>query len=87
MKPRILVIDDEIQVSGLMSDVLETQGAVIDRANSGFEAIRQIQNNTYDLFICDQHMPGLSGENVYWSVNLENPELRHRFLFVTASAD
>jgi CheY-like chemotaxis protein len=84
---RILVIDDEIHVMGLMSDILGMQGAVIDRANSGFEAIQRIKSNPYDLLICDQHMPGMSGENLYWSVHSENPELRERFLFVTGDVE
>jgi CheY-like chemotaxis protein len=80
---RILVIDDEIQISTLMSDVLEQQGAQIDLANSGVQAVEQIKNKRYDLFICDQRMPDLSGERLYRSVASMNPELRWRFLFVT----
>ncbi len=80
---RILVVDDEVHISRLMSDVLETQGAEIDLANSGMQAVEQIKAKEYDLFICDQHMPGFSGERLYWSVKSVNPELRQRFLFVT----
>jgi CheY-like chemotaxis protein len=80
---RILVIDDEVHVGRLVSDVLETQGAHIDLANSGLEAVEQIKAKEYDLFICDQHMPDLSGEKVYWSAKSVNPRLHSRFLFVT----
>jgi len=80
---RILVIDDEVQISRLMSEVLETHGAKIDLVNSGLQAAEQIQAKEYDLFICDQHMPDLSGERLYWSVKSANPKLENRFLFVT----
>jgi CheY-like chemotaxis protein len=80
---RILVIDDEVDVSRLVSDVLETQGAQIDLANSGLQAVEQIKAKEYDLFICDQHMPDFSGERVYWSAKSVNPQLHSRFLFVT----
>jgi CheY-like chemotaxis protein len=80
---RILVIDDEIQISTLMSDVLQQEGAQIDLANSGVQAVERIKSKRYDLLICDQQMPDLNGERLYRSVESMNPELRWRFLFVT----
>jgi CheY-like chemotaxis protein len=80
---RILVIDDELQISTLMCDVLEQQGAQIDLANSGRQAVEQMKAKEYDLYICDRRMPDLSGEGLYRSVECTNPELRSRFLFVT----
>ena len=79
----ILVIDDEVQIAALMFDVLAQQGAKIDLANSGTQAVERIRAKQYDLFICDQWMPDLTGERLYRSIELTNPELRHRFLFVT----
>jgi CheY-like chemotaxis protein len=80
---RILVVDDEIHITGLMVDVLATQGATIDLANSGLQAVEQIQTKKYDLFICDQRMPDFTGEQLFRTVEYLNPDLRNRFLFVT----
>jgi len=83
---RILVVDDEVQITAFMSAVLEQHGAKIDLANSGLQAVEQIKNHknqTYDLLICDQRMPDLSGENLYRCVESIDPSLRDRFLFVT----
>jgi CheY-like chemotaxis protein len=80
---RILVIDDEAQISTLMCDMLKQQGAKIDLANSGRQAFEQIKATQYDLCICDQRMADLSGEGLYRSLESTNPELRSRFLFVT----
>jgi signal transduction histidine kinase/ActR/RegA family two-component response regulator len=79
----ILVIDDEIHITELMFDVLARQGARIDLANSGVEALEQIKNKNYDVIICDQRMPGVSGQRLYRLVEALNSELRQRFLFVT----
>lgn len=79
----ILVIDDEIHITQLIFDVLARQGARIDLANSGVEALDQIKKKSYDVIICDQRMPGVSGQRLYKLVESLNPELRHRFLFVT----
>lgn len=80
---RVLVIDDEVHITELMFDVLVRQGARIDLANSGTEALDRIKSKPYDIIICDQRMPGLSGQRLYRLVQALNPELRHRFLFVT----
>jgi CheY-like chemotaxis protein len=79
----ILVIDDEIHITELIFDVLARQGARIDLANSGVEALNQIKKKDYDVIICDQRMPGISGQRLYRLVEALNPEMRSRFLFVT----
>jgi len=80
---QILVIDDEIHITELIFDVLARQGARIDLANNGLEALEQIKKKNYDVIICDQRMPGVSGQRLYRLVEALNSELRHRFLFVT----
>src|SRR5437879_2669064 len=80
---QILVIDDEIHITELIFDVLTRQGARIDLAHSGMEALEQIKKKNYDVIICDQRMPGVSGQRLYRLVESWNAELRHRFLFVT----
>jgi signal transduction histidine kinase/CheY-like chemotaxis protein len=80
---RILVIDDEVQITELIFDVLARQGVRVDLANSAVEALDQIKKKDYDVIICDQRMPGVSGQRLYRLVESLNPDLRHRFLFVT----
>ena len=80
---QILVIDDEIHITELIFDVLTRQGARIDLAHSGMEALEQIKKKNYDVIICDQRMPGVSGQRLYRLVESWNADLRHRFLFVT----
>jgi len=80
---QILVIDDEIHITELIFDVLVRQGARIDLANNGLEGLEQIKKKNYDVIICDQRMPGVSGQRLYRLVESLNSELRHRFLFVT----
>jgi signal transduction histidine kinase/CheY-like chemotaxis protein len=79
----VLVIDDEVHITELIFDVLARQGARIDLANSGMDALSQIKKKDYDVIICDQRMPGISGQRLYRLVESLNPEMRHRFLFVT----
>ena len=80
---KILVIDDEIHITELIFDVLARKGARIDLANSGADALNQIKNKEYDVVICDQRMPGISGQRLYRLVESLNSDMRHKFLFVT----
>ena len=58
-------------------------GARIDVVNSGNDALEHLKNKHYDVVICDQRMPTLSGQRLYHLVNSAHPELQDRFLFVT----
>jgi CheY-like chemotaxis protein len=80
---QILVIDDEIHITELMFDVLVRHGAHVDLANSGSDALERIQKKMYDVIICDQRMPGVSGQRLFRLASAVNAELTHRFLFVT----
>jgi CheY-like chemotaxis protein len=79
----ILVIDDEVHITELIFDVLVCQGARIDLANSGADALNHIKNKEYDVIICDQRMPGISGQRLYRLVESLNLDMRNKFLFVT----
>ncbi len=79
----ILVIDDEVHITELISDVLVRYGAEIEVAGSGVKALERLKDGSYDVVVCDQRMPGLSGQRLYRLVESLNPKLQHRFLFVT----
>ena len=60
----VLVVDDEIQISELIYDVLVRHGANVQVSSSSVDACERLIEKEYDLIICDQSMPGLSGENL-----------------------
>lgn len=57
----ILVIDDQIGVRRLLSEVLGKEGYKVELATSGSEAIQKLTEITPFLILLDMHMPGLSG--------------------------
>jgi CheY-like chemotaxis protein len=80
---QILVIDDDVHITELMFDVFARYGVRTDFANSGMEGLEQIKKKRYDVILCDQRMPVMSGQRLYRLVESLIPDLRHRFLFVT----
>jgi two-component system, OmpR family, alkaline phosphatase synthesis response regulator PhoP len=58
--PKILVVDDEIDLCEIMQYNLQSEGYYVDTALSGEEALK-LPLKQYDLFILDVMMGGISG--------------------------
>src|SRR5215472_369284 len=59
--PRILVVEDESDLSLLLGYNLEAEGYVVESAERGDEAELRLAENTPDLVILDWMLPGVSG--------------------------
>jgi signal transduction histidine kinase len=79
----VMVVDDEIHITDFVYDVLTRHGAHVQIANSGSEAYEKLRNKHFDLIICDQHMPGLSGQSLYRLIESGDSTAPKRFLFIT----
>ncbi len=80
--PRILVVDDDERVAGLLARVLGGTSNV-DVATDATVAVERLVDERFDAVLCDLHMPKLSGRQVYERVADENPERARRMIFVT----
>ena len=58
---RILVAEDEQQLSHVLSSAMTASGYQVDIANNGQEAVEQANENAYDVIILDIMMPVKSG--------------------------
>jgi two-component system, OmpR family, phosphate regulon response regulator PhoB len=59
--PRILIVEDEIDVSLLIGYNLEAEGYVVESVARGDEAELRLAENLPDLLILDWMLPGVSG--------------------------
>ena len=65
MVPRILVVEDEQDIAGLIKHTLERSGdASVEVVGRGDEALRSITGRIPDLVILDLNLPVLSGDEV-----------------------
>jgi CheY-like chemotaxis protein len=80
---RILVVDDEPDVAGVLTDLLKVAHEQVDTASDGRAALERIEQADYDLILCDVRMPGLDGPDLYRALRLTHPELLSRFVFLT----
>jgi DNA-binding response OmpR family regulator len=60
-RPRVLVIDDEADVRGLVRDLLERAGYEVSDAADGREGLRSFFESSPDAVVLDVTMPGFDG--------------------------
>jgi DNA-binding response OmpR family regulator len=61
---RVLVVDDERALAGLIARGLERQGMTVDVAFRGDDADELLTVNDYDVVVLDRDLPGLHGDAV-----------------------
>lgn len=59
--PKVLIVDDDKDISELISLILKKEGITSNIINNPVEAIKDIGNNEYDLILLDIMMPEISG--------------------------
>lgn len=81
--PRVLVVDDERYIRGLLSELLSVWGCQADVAASGTEGLRLFKQKSYDLVLTDYSMPGGSGLELV--ENVRNSDAEVGVIMLTAS--
>lgn len=61
MKTKVLVVDDEKDFAGILSQRLEVRNFEVASVFSGEEAVRLIQEQDFDIILLDVLMPGQGG--------------------------
>lgn len=81
---RIFIVDDEKSVLDVLSRVLRQQGYIVEVSNNGEQALLRLQSQPwFDLILCDLHLPGINGMELYWRLQPHQPDMLKRFLFIT----
>jgi len=80
---RILVVDDEPDVAGVLTDLLKAEHEQVETAADGRAALERVAQADYDLILCDVRMPGMDGPDLYRTLGSTHPELLSRFVFLT----
>ncbi|MDW7657318.1 MAG: response regulator transcription factor [Bacillota bacterium] len=61
---KILIIEDDPSIAGLMRDYLEVAGFSADLCLSGNKGLEAIRTTAYDLILLDLMLPGLDGYDI-----------------------
>src|SRR5258706_16123589 len=61
---RLLIIDDDVKLAGLLRDYLEPLGYHVDVVHNGKDGLRQALEGSFDAIILDVMLPGMNGFDV-----------------------
>jgi CheY-like chemotaxis protein len=84
VRPTILIVDDDPDLSAPLKDGLEAHGYQVAVAGDGLQAIQQACDAKPDLIILDFHMPGGGGTAAYTCLRELGPTLETPIVFLTA---
>lgn len=65
---KLLIIDDDIPLTDLLSEYLSTQGFSVSVNNNPLEGIQSVKHCSYDLLLLDVMMPEMDGFDVLKSI-------------------
>ena len=85
-KPKILFIDDEVDLLSLVSLLFAEEAFAIDTSSTFAEALIKIRNGSYDLIITDARMPHGSGREILSIAKLEKINCG-KFILLTGDHD
>ncbi len=73
---RILIIDDDLQIRLMLSELLEHEGYESCAVSNGFEALEQFNKEKPDLVITDVVMPDMDGLELMVRLRKQQPDLK-----------
>lgn len=81
---KILIIDDDVELSGLFREYLEKEGFAVDLCGLGRQGLQQALSGGYQLLILDIMLPDMKGTEVLTQIRQES---RMPVLMLTAKGD
>jgi two-component system cell cycle sensor histidine kinase/response regulator CckA len=74
--PRVLVVDDDTQVLGMLMRVLIGRGYTVTGSTSGADVLEAAAESRFDLAIVDLSMPDIDGFQVLKDLHRTAPEMK-----------
>lgn len=75
-KEKVLIVDDEVEFTEVLSKRMEARQVGVDTAASGTEALAKAKDKSYDAIILDLSMPGMDGIETLKHLLEDNPDLQ-----------
>lgn len=85
MKPKILLLDDDVAIRQMLGRVLTREGYLVIPAATGQEALELSAAAELDLLLLDLNLPGQSGWDIFERLTAEDPLLP--IIIITARAN
>jgi two-component system OmpR family response regulator len=84
---RVLIIDDDVEIVAILTEVLTHDGHTIDSAGNPAEGLERARAFKPELIILDYHMPGDTGAHLFESLRRNNATMATPILFMSGEAE
>lgn len=74
MQPRILIVDDEPLILGILKEILSRGPYKVFSAQSAEDGLALMARESFDVVISDERMPGMQGSEFLAIVRKRHPE-------------
>ena len=83
MTKKILLVDDEPDITFTIKGILKENGFQIDTFNDPITSLKSYRSNFYDLILLDIKMPKMDGFEIYTKIREKDHKVK--ICFITAS--
>jgi DNA-binding response OmpR family regulator len=83
-KKRILLVDDEVDITTTYRMALEEAGFQVDAYNDSSLALSEYKPSMYDLLLLDVKMPKMNGFELYEKIKGSKTDQKPKVCFITA---
>jgi two-component system alkaline phosphatase synthesis response regulator PhoP len=86
MAKRILIVDDDELVLMALDELLTPEGYEVDAVSRGSEALKMLDENSYDLMVLDLIMPEMDGLELCKKIRAREECRETPIVFLTAKS-
>jgi len=79
---RILIVDDEVDITTIYTLGLQDNGFIVDAFNDPLQALSDFKSGSYNLALLDYKMPNMNGLDLYREIRKIDAKVK--ICFVTA---
>jgi PAS domain S-box-containing protein len=80
---RVVLVDDEESIREVVQEALVARGMKVEGFGSSEAALAYLAKNPCDIVVCDFHLPGMNGEQLFERLRIEQSDRMPRFVFMT----
>ena len=73
-KIEILVVDDDVDMTETLSDIITTLGIQVEVAHDGLQALKKVKTKRFDMVLIDIKMPKMNGIECFKEIKKIRPQ-------------
>ena len=86
-KINILVVDDDVDMTETLSDILSALGIQVEIAHNGLQALKKVKIRRFDIVLMDIKMPKMNGIECFKKIKKIRPQTTVMMMTAYAAQD